>query len=155
VKVKLQLRRAASWGVVVILVLSVSNLTAQEPSGKRYQPVDKRLSAGLCVERLEENGSINLLPSRVLVGGGDYQATIHGGQAVCFFLEPTESVEVEVRSPRPFQPGAADPDECRSKIEKVAVRKGAWKRLWVEPRSEDSTYVCGWIVGSSAPMHDR
>lgn len=48
-------------------------------------------TARICFERLESNGRVNVLPSRVHFGGSDQTATLGGGDSACLFVAAGEA----------------------------------------------------------------
>lgn len=52
-----------------------------------YEPSQKDLSSQICVERLENNGSVNVTASRV-VFSNKQGLTLLGGQAACLLVPP-------------------------------------------------------------------
>ena len=99
----------------------------------------------VCLDRTENNGSMNSHLVRILAGQGDRArevARLAGGESSCVELEGG-NWWFEARSARPYDPSASDPDECRSRRLKIRVTSKE-RRIAVSPKSEGSAYVCGW-----------
>ena len=97
----------------------------------------------MCIERPENSGSINLLPSKVSFG----QVTLEliGGQKQCGFIKPGKTV-VRVTSKEPYSPTASDPAACKSEPKVIRAKKGEVLTLAVWPAIRDSSHACGWLI---------
>jgi hypothetical protein len=81
----------AKCGAAVICA-SVSSLpAAASPSAVEYVPQGTIIREGgrVCVERFEENGSLNIWPLRIAIGG-EAMAQLVGGTAICFYVPPSK-----------------------------------------------------------------
>ncbi|HTO54391.1 MAG TPA: hypothetical protein VMR50_13490 [Myxococcota bacterium] len=108
-------------------------------------PVERVPPGRLCVQRDEDNGSMNVFPVRILAGrGGHFHDVVFitGGESDCVPLEPGDW-SIRARSFRPYDPTAKDPDECRSETVRVKMAEGEIQ-LSVSPTTTGPTYQCGW-----------
>jgi hypothetical protein len=122
-----------------------------EDDGKANGPrrsTERPPEGRLCVERSEDNGSINLVPVRILAGrGGRFHDVLYlaGSVGECVPLA-LGAWSLQARSYRPYDPKATDPDECRSGILRVTVSDQEL-HVTVSPQSHGATYICGWQLG--------
>jgi hypothetical protein len=117
-------------------------------------PTASASAARICVRRAENNGLMNIIPSRVIIRpvgqqGSDQQVSIAGGERKCVEARPGKW-EIEARSKRPYDPAAKDDNECRSNTVGVEVIEGRTVVIAVSPRSHRSAYLCGWRVRTTA-----
>jgi hypothetical protein len=102
----------------------------------------------LCIWREEDGGRMNLVPVRIF---GRQRARER--RFVELVGSSHECVEVsagrwslEARSFEPYDDTNVDPNACRSKRLRVDVGTTGSISIEVSPRSEGSTYVCGWSL---------
>ncbi len=106
--------------------------------------------ARLCFIRDEDNGSMNVLQSWILVSG--YEVPVVGGQAVCLFVRPG-SEELIVTSTIPYRPQSRNTSACKSRALKLELTEGEDRTFTIEPDTKGSTYVCGWRVHQTHSLH--
>ena len=122
-----------------ILVVSVASFTWAAP----YKPRQGDLSAQICVERPENNGMVNLVPSHVVFSNSQ-ELTLIGGQSACIFVA-NGVYSFVVQSSNPY-PAAINLKAWTSKKIEVHLKKGDAVVFEVLPKSEGAAYVGGWIV---------
>ena len=117
---------------------------------QEYRPLNANLTAGLCVERLVNNGYMNLVKSRVIVRDPErpeyviYEFNFAGGHSACaYFAREEFGVEIEARS---YDRDANDPNVCTSTPMRIDLVKGVTSHIVVEPQVKGSTYLCGWTL---------
>jgi hypothetical protein len=152
-------------GLTLLLVVLTAAIASGDTVAARpaYEPKSIPTSAvEICVERPEENGSVNIVPVTVLVAGSS-RLTLLGGEAGCLFLtDGTWTISLsfpypyDLRRPRVWttparsfesEPGSVVRFElCEAANQRVndpawAVR--GWHDMWIMRRvSESSTQRC-------------
>lgn len=98
-----------SFGLLICFALSPSALVAANPVASESSAVPAR--ALLCIDRPEQNGRLNIVPTRVWVVGtreepnGYPEIALFGGQNACFKIA-SQKAEIKVRFTRsPLGPG--------------------------------------------------
>ncbi len=109
-----------------------------------YKPTQKDLSSQICIERPENNGSVNITASHV-VFSNHQELTLIGGQAACLFVAAGVYFFV-VQSINPYDPESTNSQAWISQEMKVQAKRGGVGIFEVEPKSEGAAYVGGWIV---------
>ncbi len=103
-------------------------------------------TARVCFVRHEDNGRINLLAVRIYGSHGSREkllVTLLGGDKKCMAVE-AGSWSFDARSAHPYRARRVDPDACRSEPLPAEVAAGTMTKILVAPKSERSTYLCGW-----------
>jgi hypothetical protein len=117
-------------------------------------PAASTTATRICVDRAENNGLMNAIPSRAIVTrgaeeGSERQVSIAGGERKCVDAGPGRW-KVEARSKRPYDPAAKDENECRSNTLTVEVVDGGTVEIEISPRLRGSAYLCGWKISKTA-----
>ena len=92
-----RIRRAmlGRFGAVTTISLTLVSALAASAQASDYVPRAVPGSMGrVCVERFEENGSLNIWPLRIEFGG-EVEARLSGGTATCTYL-PAGSYEIKL-----------------------------------------------------------
>jgi hypothetical protein len=118
-----------------------------------YRPEWDAISGAICVERIENNGCLNVHPSRVRItsraqdASPEQEVTIIGGQAVCISLAPA-TYDVRVSSQEPCYPQPNEPEKCTSAPYLVRVKANAAVALnvWPTGPATGSGHDCGWEI---------
>src|ERR1041385_2554986 len=93
----------------------------------------------ICFHRDEDNGSINILSSRVVLTKASRRLVRHdisliGGENKCIVVEPGRW-SVQARSTRPYDPSDRDSNRCRSTRLTVFARGGEKVSVDIAPRN--------------------
>ena len=117
-----------------------------------HTPVWHSLTGKICVEREENGGSMNVVPSRVRVNypgatnAARYEILLNsGGEGGCVLVSPGK-YEVQVFAMEAYL-GKPGPERCTSKPFLVVVKAGGTAELNIWPRNGKGGYdPCGWEV---------
>ena len=118
-----------------MFLISATGCTSQSPALQN--------NCKIFIYRPENNGFINIVPCTVKCSSGR-KAVLHGGENDIFVLEPGK-YSLTVTSANPYPEAKKDTDWESSPVE-ITVTNAQVMRIVVEPKSEGSAYVGGWVL---------
>jgi hypothetical protein len=105
------------------LLLVPCVLDAQR-SPANYQPRwTPQLTAQVCVERIEDNGILNIRPAYVVLDSNYRILVLTGGEAACASVEPGRH-SIRVESPDPYDPASNEKAAWKSQRLSFEVASG-------------------------------
>lgn len=128
--------------IFLILFLIVLN-------GCTIQPrVNGLPNAQIFVERLENNGSVNIVPCVVELSAGK-KIVLLGGQKDSFFVKPGIYF-LTANSVNPYELSSKSSDWKSNRL-KITIANSQIVKIILEPKSKGSTYTGGWVLTTRNP----
>ena len=137
---------------MIQIIAAVVVLSVLQSSASAHTPEWKSLSARICLEREENHGSINVVPSRVQIAATApeaaplYEVLLAGGGAAGCVLVGPGKYQLTVLAPEAYQ-RAPGPERCTSPPFVLSVAAGGTAELNVWPTAREDGYApCGWEI---------
>jgi hypothetical protein len=129
--------------MAVLLVLSFTGISyAETGETVPYRALDGELSSYICIERPENMGLLNIIPTKALFSN-EQTLTLTGGEAACIIVSPGK-YSFTVTSPEPYPQTDKGNGLWKSDKIELNITKDQMLVFKLVPSSNDKGYSGKW-----------